>query len=45
MPPITDSATVRSDLVRALRLDLVGPGTGDEAHAREALSQAPSPRT
>ena len=42
MPPITDSATVRSDLVRALRLDLVGPGTGDEALAHEVLSQAPS---
>jgi hypothetical protein len=42
MPPITDSATVRSDMVRALRLDLVGPGTGDEALAQEVLSQAPS---
>jgi hypothetical protein len=42
MPPITDSATVRSDMVRALRLDLVGPGTGDEAHAQEGLPQAPS---
>jgi len=42
MPPVTDSATVRSDLVRALRLDLVGPGTGDEALAHEVLSQAPS---
>jgi hypothetical protein len=42
MPPITDSATVRSDMVRALRLDLVGPGTGAEAHAHEGLPQAPS---
>lgn len=36
------SAEVRAELVRTLRLDLVGPGTEDEAHAREALSQTPS---
>jgi hypothetical protein len=37
----TDAADVRQDLLRALRLDLVGPGAGDE-HADEVLPQAPS---
>jgi hypothetical protein len=35
------SAEVRAELVRALRLDVVGPGPADEAYAREALPQAP----
>ncbi len=33
---------VRSELVRALRLDLIGPDPDDEVHAREALAQPPS---
>ena len=37
-----NSVDVRDELVRALRLDLIGPGPEDEAYAREALSQTPS---
>jgi hypothetical protein len=33
---------VRSELVRALRLDLIGPNPDDDALAREALPQPPS---
>jgi len=36
------SVDVRAELVRALQLDLIGPGPEDEAYAREALSQTPS---
>ena len=32
---------VRGDLVRALALDLIGPGPDDTAHAFEVLPQAP----
>lgn len=41
MPRSQEPATVRAELVRALRLDLVGPGPGDEL-AAEVLPQAPS---
>jgi hypothetical protein len=36
------SAEVRAELVRALRLDVVGPSPADKEYAREALPQAPS---
>jgi len=39
---MTMSAEIRRDLVRALRLDLVGPGREDDDLAREVLPQAPS---
>lgn len=39
--PQTDPAAVRAELVRALGLDLVGPGPGDTL-AAEVLPQAPS---
>jgi len=37
-----NSLEVRAELVRALRLDLVGPEPDDDGLAREALSQPPS---
>jgi hypothetical protein len=39
---MTTPAEIREDLVRALRLDLVGPGREDDDLAREVLPQAPS---
>ena len=36
------SLDVRTELVRALRLDLIGPEPADEAYAREVLPQTPS---
>ena len=39
---MTTSAEVRSHLMDALRLDLVGPTPEDQAHAEEILPSAPS---
>ena len=39
---MTTSAEVRSHLIDALQLDLVGPTPDDTAHAKEILDQAPS---
>ncbi|WP_242028557.1 hypothetical protein [Pseudanabaena sp. FACHB-2040] len=39
---MTTSAEIRSTLVEALQLDLVGPTPGDTEHAEEILKQAPS---
>lgn len=39
---MTTSAEVRSQLVNALQLDLVGPTPDDTIHAEEILTQAPS---
>ncbi len=39
---MTTSAEIRSTLVDALHLDLVGPGPDDTEHAKETLDQAPS---
>ncbi|EDX83177.1 Helicase conserved C-terminal domain protein [Synechococcus sp. PCC 7335] len=36
------SAAVRASLINALRLDLIGPGPDDAAHASEVIPQAPS---
>ena len=41
MPQLT-SAEIRSTLVDALQLDLVGPTPDDRDHAEEVLTQAPS---
>ena len=40
--PITDSAAARDYLVRALRLDLIGPRPRDPEFLNERLGQAPS---
>ncbi|MHC5778897.1 hypothetical protein [Nostoc sp.] len=39
---MTTSAEVRSHLIDALQLDLVGPTPDDAVHAEETLDQAPS---
>ena len=39
---VNDSASVRDSLIEALRLDLIGPRTGDEALQHERLPYAPS---
>ena len=39
---VNDSASVRDYLIEALRLDLIGPRTGDEALQYERLPSAPS---
>ncbi|GFE72089.1 hypothetical protein [Chroococcus sp. FPU101] len=39
---MTTSAEVRSHLIEALHLDLVGPSPDDIAHQEEILTQAPS---
>ena len=39
---VNDSASVRDYLIEALRLDLIGPRTGDEALQHERLPYAPS---
>jgi len=39
---MTTSAQIRSQLVDALQLDLVGPTPSDTVHAEEILTQAPS---
>lgn len=40
--PQLNSAEIRSILVDALQLDLVGPKPDDIEHAEEILTQAPS---
>ena len=40
--PLNASAEVRDYLIEALRLDLIGPRLGDEAHQHERLPHAPS---
>lgn len=40
--PIETSAEVRSQLIEALQLDLVGPHSEDTLHQEEVISQAPS---
>ena len=39
---MTTSAEVRSHLIRAMQLDLVGPTPDDVEYAEEILTQAPS---
>ena len=42
IPSVIDCASVREHLVRALRLDLIGPRLEDESLLHERLPQAPS---